>query len=832
MSTRTLASFAALVALASGCTNDDYTRLYYTEPYAPSLDPADIEALEHMGPMIVDQGVNFAVYSERAERIDLLLFDDPEAELPTQQFTMTRCGDVWSAYVEGIGVGQHYGFVAWGPNWPYTSDFFPGSDEGFIKDVDEYGNRFNPNKLLTDPWGKAVHRDHDWSKGSLGTGESRRDESTWAAASKSIVLDLEDDTYTWSASEDEWLAARKAGTHHAWNELIYYEVHPKGFTANGVEGVEHPGTFRGVGEYAAYLSDLGVTAVEFLPIHEKPLDGGYWGYNNLSFFSPEVSYAAATTVYDEPLEVIDEFKWMVDQLHQQGVEVIVDVVYNHTGEGGLWRDKIYQTDWSADGEAVESAVNLDSIEVAGLYSYRGFDNPSWYGLTEDNLEYWNNTGVGNQTRPNYTPTRRLIIDSLRFMVEELHVDGFRFDLAGILGEEDLNFNTWDDPANTVLQDIIDDPVLQENNVRIIAEPWTAAGYSNLSDWTPIGDFPMSTEQEGYGWGEWNARFRDWWRAFMNYDGTGGYDWWGLNSAEGGLDGGAVITGSYDLYAWNGRKPYHTTNFITVHDGFTMFDLLSYDSKQNGCSPINPDCCDQGGYSVWCDADSGEDHNRSRTWGDDSFKRQLMRNFFVSMMISHGTPLILGGDEWMRTQYGNNNAYANQADNEWNWFRWGEWMAYDDRHRMHDFVSQITRFRLDHTYALAPLEWGEGMPFSWKSEYNSDDIDWGGRTLMIHYYNPSGDPGEYGPELAILINMDPYSTKTFTLPGDRTWARLVDTQMWFDIGDEPGTEGWLAENPDHDPQDSANISLDAPEVIPDASYGVPPYSIVILEQQVE
>ena len=821
MNARALALLPVVSAMvfAASCASDDYTRLYYTEAHAPSLDPEDIENLDHMGATIVDQGVNFAIYSERAERIDVLLFDDPEAEQPTQQFSMTRCGDVWSAYVEGVGIGQHYGFVAWGPNWPYDEDFFPGSNVGFIKDVDEYGNRFNPNKLLTDPWGKAVHRDHDWGKGSLGTGESRREESTWAAASKSIVIDL--DTYDWSDSEADWLEARRAGTHHGWNELIIYEVHPKGFTANGVEGVEHPGTFRGVGEHAAYLGDLGVTSVEFLPIHEKPLDGGYWGYNNLNFFSPEVSYAAATTVYDQPMEVMDEFKWMVDQLHQQGVEVMVDVVYNHTGEGGLWRDKLYFT----DAESQEFISNLDSIEVAGLYSFRGFDNASWYGLTEDNLEYWNNTGVGNQTRPNYTPTRRMIIDSLRFMVEELHVDGFRFDLAGILGEEDLNYNTWDDPANTVLQDIIDDPVMQENNIRIIAEPWTASGYSNLSDWTPIGDFPTATDKEGYAWGEWNARFRDWWRSFINEDG------WGLNSQEGGLDGGGVMTGSYDLYSWNGRKPYHTTNFITVHDGFTMYDLLSYTDKQNGCSPINPECCDDGGYSVWCTSESGESHNRSRDWGTDSYKRQQMRNFFTAMMISHGSPTILGGDEWLRTQYGNNNAYSTQADNEWNWFRWGEWQAYDDRHRMHDFVRNMTRFRLDRTYAFAPLEWGEHMPFSWKSEYNSEDVNWGGKHLMMHYYNPTGDPTEYGPEIAILINMSG-SDVPFTLPEGITWARIVDTQEWFDIGDEPGTSGWLAENPEHDTRTSANVSFDAPLLLGEASYTVPPRTIVVLEQQVQ
>ena len=283
-------------------------------------------------------------------------------------------------------------------------------------------------------------------------------------------------------------------------------------------------------------------AVELLPIHEKPLDGGYWGYNNINFFAPELSYASDP----DPREVIDEFKWMVDQLHQAGVEVWVDVVYNHTGEGGLWRERIYQTDTPLDPSTDASFYNFDPHETAGIYSFRGLDNAAFYALDPDGLIYWNNTGVGNQTRPNHAPMERLILDSMRFLVEELHVDGFRFDLAGILGERDLDYNNWDDPANTVLQAISDADFIQDNNVRIIAEPWTAGGnYGSL-----IGAYPNATNGHGSGWGEWNARFRDWWRDFVNDDG-----WrlsstisqeWGANA-----DGGFVMTGSYDYYAHNG-----------------------------------------------------------------------------------------------------------------------------------------------------------------------------------------------------------------------------------------------------------------------------------------
>jgi len=799
----------AVLAL-SGCKGEEYTQLYDTEDKAPSLEWDDIAAMEDMGPVIVDQGVNFCVWSERATRIDLLLFDDPESELPVQRFPLTRTGDLWTLYVEGIGLGQHYGFIAWGPNWVEDPEWRPGRIDGFRADVDEDGNRFDPNKLLFDPWGKAVHRDHDWSKGSTATGPART-ESTWAAGTKSIVIDT--DTYSWSLDETAWREMRKNpdAEGHGWDDLILYEVHPKGFTMEPASGVDHPGTFRGVGEKADYLADLGVTAVELMPVHEKPLDGGYWGYNNTSFFAPELTYSAAWNVHGEPDEVLDEFKWMVDQLHQNDIEVIVDVVYNHTGEGGLWREKMYYNDVDLDPTSTAESYNLDPKEVVGLYSFRGFDNNGWYALSEDNYGYWNNTGVGNQSRPNYTPMQHLILDSLHFYAEELHVDGFRFDLAGILGEVDGNYNSWNGPAS-VLQDIIDDPVLQEYNTRIIAEPWTAGGnYGPL-----IGDYPASTTMSGYGWMEWNARFRDWWRAFINFDD------WKLNSQEGGADGGFVMMGSHDFYADEGRMPYTSVNFVTAHDGMTLYDVFTYDEKRNGCGVLNPICCDDP-TSPWCQTDYGEDNNRSRDWGPENehLKRQMMRNAFVAMMISHGTPMILGGDEWLRTQYGNNNAFSTWADNEWNWFRWGEWTSVtaEEKYRMHDFVRSIIRFRKEHTDALAPTEWGGGMPHHWRNAGNTGDPDWTGKHLMLHYY----DDGSWDePDLAILINMEASDTIEFTLPPGKTWYRLVDTQAYFD------TDAYLASEPSADEYESQNIDLEEPMLVGGGTYGVTPRTIVILE----
>ncbi len=814
-------AIAASALLAAGCASDDYVRLYHVQPKHPDLAWEDIGALEHLGPTVFDRGVNFGLYSARAERVELLLFDDPESDRPTRQFEMVRFGDAWNLYVEGVGPGQHYGYVAWGPNWTWDPDFYPGSTIGFHADVDEGGNRFNPNKLLIDPYAKVVHRDHDWSRGSAASGPFR-DQPTYGAAAKSVVIDS---TYVWR--DDAWREARQSGEHegHGWNDLVIYEVHLKGMTNNAAAnqlGVQHFGTYRGLGEGAAYLADLGVTAVELLPIHEKPLDGGYWGYNNLNWFAPEVSYSAAWQDGGEPVEVVDEFKWMVDELHAHGIEVLIDVVYNHTGEGGLWRTKLFFND--LDGDFLcdpGNAVNLDSQEVASLLSFRGLDSANTYVLANANQAYWSgSTGVGNQTRANHAPVRRMILDSLRYYVEEMHVDGFRFDLAGVLGEPDGQPSQyWTDAAGTVLQDIADDPVLQRYHTRIIAEPWTTA-------YDASAQFPMSSGDPAYGWAEWNANFRDFWRSFLNDDG------WALNARQGAADFGAAVTGTRDRYAWNGKRPYHVVNFVTAHDGFTLFDLFSYNEKENGCGPLNPICCDDA-CSAWCDPTSGDDNNHSRSWGDEWTKRQMMRNAFVGLLISHGTPMMLGGDEWMRTQYGNNNAYTTWSDNEWAWFRWGEWTSGNAnnhfRHRMRDFVRDMIRFRREHAYALAPGDWDGGMPLSWKDAANqpASDPTWAGRHLMIHYYDDGNQAGQ--PELAILVNMEDFPVD-FTLPDGRQWAVVVDTQAWYDLPGRNGEPtGWFDENPDFDPRTSRNTFLDDPVPV-SGTYGVQPRSIVIVEQQ--
>jgi glycogen operon protein len=362
----------------------------------------------------------------------------------------------------------------------------------------------------------------------------------------------------------------------------------------------------------------------------------------------------------------------------------------------------------------------------------------------------------------------------------------------------------------VLQTIIDDPVLQDANTRIIAEPWSLYG-------TFVGSFPASTTRGGVGWFEWNGRFRDWWRSWVNFDGTNGdisycalnttctTPYWTMHSQEGGRDGGFLMTGSYDWYHGNQRRPYHSVNFITVHDGFTMYDAVSYSRQRNGCGPLNPVCCDSPA-SAFCDPLSGEGNNRSRSWSDEGFKAQQMRNLFAGMIVAQGTPMILGGDEWMRTQLGNNNAYTTGADNPFNWYDWGSWQANPARVRMHDFVAKLLRFRKEHAYAFALADYGQGAPFSWKSE-TGGDANFDTKHIAQHYYD-----GTKGPQLYIMMNMEAGNV-SFKLPTGVTWKRLFDTQAYFE-GSDPGLSG--------------NITLDVPAVVETASYGVQSHSVVVLQ----
>jgi isoamylase len=788
--------FVVALALIAACASGSDPHLYATAREAPGFTDAEISGLQRLGATQIGTGVNFSVYSQHATRVDLALFDKPTDSRPAQQFPMVRIGDVWNLYVDGVGYGANYGYIAWGPNWPHDDAWYPGSIAGFVADVDEAGNRYNPNKLLIDPYARAFSGDYNWSA-SPASGPDRT-VSNYASQSKSVVVRSQ---YAWSNAETAWRAARASGDHPGFNanEMVIYEVHPKGYTASPASGVNHPGTFRGIGEKADYFKDLGINAVELMPAQQKTPDGGYWGYETIGFFAPELTFSSDT----RPYMVGDEFKWMVDQLHQRGVMVLMDVVYNHTGEGGLWRDKI-AVDGSPDPG---NLANYDPKEVASVLGFRGLDNQSYYALSRDNQTYWDNTGVGNDSRCNNTPMRQMILDSLHYWVTEMHVDGFRFDLAPILAEQDGNYNSFD-PTHSVIQDIADDPILLKYHVPVIAEPWSVYGAF-------VGQFPKSTVEAGAGWSEWNGPFRDWWRSFINYDGTNNTQYWNLNTQQAGATAGSLLTGSYAWYHGTGREPYNSVNFTTVHDGFTMYDLFSYDSKQNGCGPLDTICCTQP-TSSFCTAMDGTDDNRSRNWHSEDLKRANMRAMFTAMMIAQGTPMILGGDEWMRTQLGNNNAYSNWADNAYNWFDWGAWQPDAPRNRMHDFVRQLIKFRRAHEYAFAPADWDHIASFAWENAGGGAQAgnDWNTKHLALHYNSSS-----QGPQLDVLINMET-TQQTFTLPAGVAWTRIVDTQAAFD---EP-----TYFTSDMDSTLSANIFTASPTPVT-GSYGVAAKSIVILEE---
>ncbi len=368
--------------------------------------------------------------------------------------------------------------------------------------------------------------------------------------------------------------------------------------------------------------------------------------------------------------------------------------------------------------------------------------------------------------------KQLVLDSLRYWVTEMHVDGFRFDLANTLGRDKSNLANWS--PNTLLKEIVNDPVLQAHNTRIIAEPWDAMGGSTYH----LGEFPKADNYSTskMAWYEWNDKFRDWMRQFINTDN------WKLNSSN-PYDGGSVMTGSqilfYDNDVWgqDRRAPYHSINFITAHDGFTMYDLLSYTSKRNGKGPLNPD---------GEDPLSGDDNNHSRNWTNLEEKRQMHRNLATLLFISHGTPMMLGGDEWMRTQFGNNNAYTKGADNQYNWFRWSYWKTSwvtgepdpNARWRMFDFYKKLINFRKNHRYVFAPSDYnlsGTSWEFAWKKpdNTNADATTWAGETIGIHYYNTSPNKQIY-----IAINMEEVDV-AFTLPFGLNWEVRLDTQSFYD-----------------------------------------------------
>ncbi|SEI88780.1 glycogen operon protein [Deinococcus reticulitermitis] len=534
------------------------------------------------------KGTNFALYSENASAVELCLFDaaGEETRIPLREYTAF----VWHGYLPGVGPGQRYGYRVHGEYAP------------------ERGLRFNPNVVLLDPYAKALGGAERFDAGVfgyvLGEDDAQMQTQEQRGAPLGIVID----------PMFNWVGDQKPNV--PFHQSVIYEAHVKGLTMTHPDVPEElRGTYAGVATPVIldYLKDLGITAIEFLPVHQHVddpflLDKGltnYWGYSTLNFFAPDVRYSAEARK-GNPAGAVPEFKNMVRALHDAGIEVILDVVYNHTAEGN---------------------------HMGPTLSFKGIDNPTYYRLVAENPRfYFDYTGTGNSLNVRHPQTLQLIMDSLRYWVTEMHVDGFRFDLASTLarGLHEV------DQLSGFFTIIHQDPTISQ--VKLIAEPWDVGegGYQ-------VGNFPVN-------WAEWNGIYRDDMRAF----------WKG----EGGLASeiGYRLTGSSDLYQRDGRKPYASINFVTAHDGFTLRDSVTYEEKHNEANG-------EGG---------ADGHNHNLTWNcgvegetDDPeinrLRAQQMRNFLATLLLGQGTPMLLGGDEFGRTQRGNNNAYC--QDNEISWYDW-------------------------------------------------------------------------------------------------------------------------------------------------------------------
>jgi len=677
-----------------------------------------------LGATFNEDGVNFAIYSQHAGEVFLLLFDRLDGG-PTDIIQLEqRTKYIWHTFVRGLKAGQHYAYKIRG-------DFNPG-----------YGMRFNEDKLLIDPYAKALtgkFKNTDnlllaYDPNSLAKDLSIDKRDNTLRVPKSIVID---DHFDWQGDEPPGIPLQS---------LIIYEVHLKGFTAHPSSGVKNPGTYLGFMEKISHLKDLGISAVEFLPLQEFYIDDfllkkgltNYWGYNTIGFFAPESSYSTRTF----PGCQVNEFKTLVRELHKAGIEIILDVVYNHSGEGS---------------------------ELGPTLSFRGIDNPTYYCLTGPPAEpyryYMNYTGCGNSLNLANTHVIRFVLDSLRYWVEEMHVDGFRFDLASVLGREDGFFQK----SASFFDAISQDPVL--NRVKLIAEPWDIGTYQ-------VGNFPVD-------WSEWNGRFRDSVRRFGKGDGGQARDL------------GWRLTGSFDLYGDDGRSAYNSINFITCHDGFTLNDLVSYNSKHNEANLENNLDGSNENNSWNCGVEGATDDPHILR-----LRKQLIKNYVCYLLFSSGTPMILGGDEFMRTQRGNNNAYC--QDNEISWIQWDD----DKRNsEIFNFFKKAIAFEKRNPIL-------QRRKFLLGKDLDADhipDITWFGKDLgKPNWDDPELrtlcyrlDGGEEKSELGhyhlyFILNAD-FNLQFISLPelpdGEK-WYRVIDTSL--KAGDDfldTGREAFV-DPPDH------------------------------------
>ena len=766
-------------------------------PKAPSLDAAAIEHLEHLGPTLVDKGVNFGVYCERAERIEVLLFDDPESHrCPPASSRWTRFGDVWNVYVEGVGVGQHYGYVAWGPNWPYDPELVPRArSPASTPTSTPTATASTPTSCSSTPTARRFHRDHDWSKGiarqrprprrARPTPRRRRAWSCRASTSG-------------ATNETAW-RARAPGPRLRRPPLE--RPHPLRGAPQGLHrehrprASQHPGTFRGFGEKADYLADLGVTAVELLPLFEKPLDGGYWGYNTLGFFAPENTYALAQTEHERGHRRVQVDGGPAPPARHRG-HPRRRLQPHRRGRLLAHEDRAGPGDPSINPEL----VNFDPKEVASLYSFRGLDNAAYYALSPgQGSSTANNTGVGNETRANHTPMRRLIIDSPALLGRG---DARRrLPLrpgAGAGRDATSTTRPGGTPKNTVLQDIVDDPVLPEaqhpHHRRALgagAVPRSAASRRRRRrPGLRLGRVERQLPRLV-------ARVRELRRPST------------LNSDRGAVDGGARSPARTRCYGV--ERPQALPLGELRHRARRLHHVrpVLVRPEAQRLRPAQPGLLHRTRPTPSARRTRGEDNNRSRNWGRTTrrIKRQLMRDLFVAMMITHGTPMLYGGDEWMRTQLGNNNAYSHAAPTTpYNWYDWGTWQAKDEAapharlRQAGDSPPQGSRLRLR---AARLRRTARPSP---------------GRALRT---TTTVELGQQGPDDALLRppprarSWPCSSTARPTTPPSRcprgaTWKRLLDTQQYFDLPDTLTARASRRAS-------SNNVWLDAPDSVPGATY---------------
>ena len=596
-----------------------------------------------LGATITDEGVNFAVFSENAEQINLELFKSVYDSTPYEVIELEeKSAHVWHVLVPGLKSGSLYGYRAFGAYKP------------------EKGLRFNKNKLLIDPYAKSIGGKINWSDAIFGykMGDQLEDLSFSDVEDTSNIpkCAVVDDAF-------EWDDVQRPNT--PWSETIIYETHVKGLTflKEALPG-ELRGTYLGLSseKMIDYFHDLGITAVEIMPVQHRIdnkmlVDSGlnnYWGYNTIGFFAPDIRFSSR----DTSLRQVTEFKQMVKNLHGSGIEVIMDVVYNHTAEGN---------------------------HLGPTISFRGLDNSVYYRLNEENPRFYNDfTGTGNSLNVRHPQVLQLIMDSLRYWVTEMHVDGFRFDLASTLARQFYAV----DRLSAFFDVIHQDPVISK--VKLIAEPWDVGpgGYQ-------VGNFPVK-------WAEWNGKYRDCVRRF----------WRGDDGLTGEF--ATRLSGSPDLYENSDRKPHASINYVTSHDGFTILDLVSYMNKHNEMNHENNSDGTNENYS--------ENFGVEGETGDPEITRKRIKrikNLLTTLMVSQGAPMILGGDEILRTQKGNNNAYC--QDSELNWYNWS---IKGNAEEIRSFLKRLISLRMT-------------TPCLRRKEFFSGDIIAETGTKDVHWFNPSG-----------------------------------------------------------------------------------------------